>query len=222
MKNQFIFIIAFFFIFFQISCSKKKESKINFKDFEINLSKDEEPPLILEVKSKNDIQYFVENQSKKWQGIAKDSETIISVYDWKLFPHNNIAFEYPRTYSFEADLTTTSNIWTLSGNDFKIMIISLKKSISVKEYVDGMVSQFGLSNCSTKKITKQINSYDLDGMSLLVSLTGVNLEMEIFEVVDTNGKSSLLVFQDSLTDEKDNSKESKKTMRKIDQTFKVY
>lgn len=209
-------------ILFQISCSKKKESKINFKDFEINLSKDEEPPLILEVKSKNKTQYFVENQSKKWQGIAKESETTISVYDWKLFPHNNLSFEYPRTYTFEADLAITSDIWTLSGNDFKIMIISPKNSIPVKEYVDGMVSQFGPSNCSTKKVTKQVNSYSLNGMSLFISLTGVNLEMEIFEVVDTNGKSSLLVFQDSLTDEKENSRESKKTMRRIDQTFKVY
>ncbi|MFD2564476.1 hypothetical protein [Aquimarina rubra] len=221
MKNSSIVLIASICLFSQTSCEHKKESKINFKDFEIRLSKDEEPPLIFELKTENETQYFVENQPKKWKGLANKSETTIGVYEWKLFPHNNIEFEYPRTYSFEAKLSITNDIWTLSGNDFTIMVIRPIVEMDVKEYVDEMISQFGQSNCSTKEITEQINSSKLNGIKLSVTLAGINLELNVFEVVDNNGKKSLLVFQDSLTQAKENSKESNKTMERIKQTFKI-
>lgn len=214
-------IIIFLSSFIYLSCEKKKESQIKFKDFEINLSKDEEPPLIFELISGNEIQYFVENQPKKWNGLAKDSETTIEVYDWKLFPHNNVEFEYPRTYSFEADLSITNDIWTLSGNDFTIMVIRPIIAMNVNEYVDKMIAQFGPSNCSTKEITKKINNSKLNGIKLSVTLAGTNIELDVLEIIDNSGKKSLLVFQDSLSDSKENSKESLNTMKRIRQTFKI-
>ncbi len=221
MKNTSILIISFLFSLVFISCDWKKESQIEFKDFEINLSKDEEPPLIFELISENETQYFIENQPKKWNGSVKDSEMIIKVYDWKLFPHNNIEFEYPRTYSFEADLSITNDIWTLSGYDFKIMVIRPIIGMNVKVYVDEMIAQFGPSNCSTKEITKKINNSELNGIQLSVKLAGINLELDVLEIIDNSGKKSLLVFQDSLSDSKENSKESLSTMKRIEQTFKV-
>jgi len=105
-------------------------------NFEIKLSENEEPPLILKLLSENETHYFIENQPKKWDGLSKNSEATIEIYDWKLFPHNN-------------------------------------------------------------------------------------LEFEVLEIIDTSGKKSLLVFQDSLSDSKENSKESLKTMKRIKQTFKI-
>ncbi|WP_028893053.1 hypothetical protein [Tenacibaculum sp. 47A_GOM-205m] len=221
MKNSSLILISLIILLSQTSCERKKDSKINFKDFNISLSKDEEPPLIFELKSENETQYFVENQPKKWNGLTKESEATIRVYDWKLFPHNNLEFEYPRTYSFEADLSITNDIWTLSGNDFKIMVIRPIVEMKLEEYVDEMISQFGKSNCSTKKITKKINSSELNGIKLSVTLAGIDLELDVLEVMDKSGKKSLLVFQDSLTDSKENSKESKSTMERMKQTFKI-
>lgn len=221
MKNQSLIIISFIILFSQTSCENKNESRINFKDFEISLSKDEEPPLIFELKSENVTQYFVENKPKRWNGLSKESETKISVYDWKLFPHSNLEFEYPRTYSFEADFSITNRIWTLSGNDFVVMIIRPIFEIDIKEYVDEMINQFGKSNCSTNKIIKKINTSKLNGIKLSVTLAGIDLEIDILEVIDKSGKKSLLVFQDTLSDTKENSKESKSTMERIRQTFKI-
>ena len=221
MKNTSIIIISFLFLFVLISCERKKESQIKFKDFEINLSKDEEPPLIFELISENGTQYFVENQPKKWNGLAKDMESTIEVYDWKLFPHNNLEFEYPRTYSFEADLSLANDFWTLSGNDFKIMVIRPIVEMNIEEYVNDMVAQFGPSNCTTKEITKKINNSELNGIKLSVNLAGINLELDVLEIIDNSGKKSLLVFQDSLTDSKENSEESLNTMKRIKETFKI-
>ncbi|TPN85865.1 hypothetical protein [Aquimarina algicola] len=221
MKNTSTSIIIFLFLLIIISCTQKKESQIKFKDFEINVSKDEEPPLVFELVSKNGTQYFIENQPKKWNGVPQDSEIKIKVYDWKLFPHNNIEFEYPRTYSFEADLSKTNDIWTLSGNDFKIMVIRPLIEMDVKTYVDKMVEQFGPSNCTTKEIFKKLNHSELNGIQLLVKLSGVYLELNVMEIIDNSGNKSLLVFQDSLSDAKKNSKESSSTMKRIEQTFKV-
>jgi len=221
MRNTSIIIIIFLFLFIHISCEQKKESKIKFKDFEINLSKDEEPPLIFELISENKTQYFVENQPRKWNGLAKDSETTIGVYDWKLFPHNNIEFEYPRTYSFEADLSITNDIWTLTGNDFIIMVIRPIIEMNVKEYVDEMIAQFGPSNCTTKEITRKINNSKLNGIKLSVILAGINIELDVLEIINKSGKKTLLVFQDSLSDSKENSKESLNTLKRIEQTFKI-
>lgn len=221
MKNTSIIIVSFLYSIFLISCGQKKESQVKFKDFEINLSNNEEPPLIFELISKNQTQYFIENKTKKWNGLAKDSELTIKVYDWKLFPHNNIEFEYPRTYSFEADLSVTNDIWTLSGNDFKIMVIRPIIGMNVNVYVNEMIAQFGPSNCSTKEITKKLNNTELNGIKLSVKLAGINLELDVLEVIDSNGKKSLLVFQDSLSDSKQKSKESLNTRKRIEQTFKV-
>ncbi|WP_179020463.1 hypothetical protein [Winogradskyella forsetii] len=221
MKNPSIILIPLIVVFFLTSCENNKESKINFKDFEINLSKNEEPPLIFELKSEGEIQYFVENQPKKWKGLDKESETTIGVYEWKLFPHNNLEFEYPRTYSFEADLSITNDIWTLSGNDFKIMVIRPMVEMDVEEYVDEMISQFGQSNCSTTEISNQLNTSKLNGIKLSVNLAGIDLELDVLEVIDKSGKKSFLVFQDSLNDARQNSKESKTTLARIKQTFKI-
>lgn len=221
MKNASLILVLFIISFSQTSCEQKKDSKVNFKNFDINLSKDEEPPLIFKVKSEKGTEYFVENEPKKWKGLAKESETTIEVYDWKLFPHNNLEFEYPRTYSFEADLSITNDIWTLSGNDFKIMVIRPIIDMDLKKYVDEMISQFGRSNCSTKSITKQINKSKLNGIKLSVTITGIDLELDVLEVIDKSGKKSFLVFQDTVSNTKENSSESKKTMERISQTFKI-
>ncbi|MFC7772394.1 hypothetical protein [Flavobacterium sp. GCM10027622] len=221
MKKIFLFLVSIIIAFTQTSCDQKRESKISFKDFEVNLAKDEEPPLIFELKSENGTEYFIENQSKKWKGLDKGTQTTISVYDWKMFPHNNIQFEYPRTYTFEADLSTTNDIWTLSGNDFKIMIIRPLVELDVKEYVNEMISQFGKANCSTKKITKKINTYRLDGMKLSATLSGIPIEIDVFEIIDKSGNKSLLVFQDALTDNNENSNESRSTMKRIEQTLQI-
>lgn len=221
MKKIFLFLVSIIIAFTQTSCDQKRESKISFKDFEVNLAKDEEPPLIFELTSENGTEYFIENQSKKWTGLDKGTPTTISVYDWKLFPHNNIQFEYPRAYTFEADLSTTNDIWTLSGNDFKIMIIRPLVELDVKEYVNEMISQFGKANCSAKKITKKINTYRLDGMKLSATLSGIPIEIDVFEIIDKSGNKSLLVFQDALTDNNENSNESRSTMNRIEQTFVI-
>ncbi len=204
-----------------ISCDQKQESKIKFKDFEISLSKDEEPPLIFGISSEGKTQYFVENQTRKWNLLTKNSDITIRVYDWKLFPHNNIEFEYPRTYSFEADLSIINDIWTLSGNDFTIMVIRPIIETEVKEYVDDMITEFGPSNCTKQEISKRINNSKLNGIKLSVNLAGIDIELDVFEIIDKNGKKSFIVFQDSLTDSKENSKESINTMKRIEQTFKI-
>lgn len=220
MKNSSIIIMLLLFIV-STSCEKKSESNTTIKNFKISLSKDEEPPLIFELKSRNNIQYFVENKQKKWNELNKDSEVTISVYKWKLFPHNNIEFEYPRNFSFEAELSVTEDIWTLSGNNFTIIVIRPIVFIDIESYVNDMITQFGSQNCSTKRVTKKINNSKLNGIKVSVVIAGVNIEIDVFEIIDKRGKKSLIVFQDTLSDSKENSEESQTAFERINQTFKI-
>ncbi|PQJ78396.1 hypothetical protein [Polaribacter porphyrae] len=219
--KKIIFVISLILVLTTYLSCKKKETKIDFKNFEISLSKNEEPPLIFELKCEDETQYFVENQPKKWDRLAKNSETTISVYEWKLFPHNNILFEYPRTYSFEAELSITEDIWTLSGNNFVIMVIRPIIEMDVHSYVNDLIVQFGSENCITKDITKKLNNIELKGIKLSVVIAGIDMELDILQVIDSKGKKSLIVFQDSLTDTKEKSIESKNTLERINQTFKI-
>lgn len=221
MKKTTTILTVLFISFIYLSCEGKKESKLNLNDFEISLSEEEEPPLILELITERDTQYFIENEPANWEGLTKGSKLKIGVYDWKLFPHSNIEFEYPRTYTYEADLSITNDIWTLSGNDFKIMVVRSIVDMDAKGYVDDLVSQFGPENCSTKKINKKLNQSTLSGIRLSVSITGTDIELDVLEIKDSSKKTGLIIFQDVLTDANENSQDSHNTLKRIEQSFKI-
>lgn len=203
------------------SCKQKEESVEKFQNIDVHLAKDEEPPLLFEVKTTDTTQVFVENLTKKWEGTITNSDVTISVYPWKLFPHNNIEFEYPRTFSFEADLSDTSDMWILSGNDFKIMVFQSNEEIAMTEYVEKMTAKFGSANSNTSFISRTLGNVQYKGTKISVTLAGASLEMSVFQITAKNGKKFLLIFQDSLINDNANSKESKKVLERFESTFKL-
>ena len=58
-------------------------------------------------------------------------------------------------------------------------------------------------------------------INLSVTLAGINLELKVLKLTDSDGNKSLIVFQDTLTDSKENSEESKIVMKRLKRTFKI-
>lgn len=220
MKNIYFSILILFF-FTVTSCRNENKKNIEFKGFKIDIKKDEEPPLIFEVIAESESQFFIENERKKWNITLTKPVLEIKVHNWKLFPHNNIEFEYPRTYSFKSDLSLTNDIWILSGNNLIIMVIRPIVSMGLNEYTEQMVEQFGRLNCKTESISKDINRRKFNGKKLSITLAGTNIEMEILELIDSTGKKSFLIFQDTLDEDYKHSSEYHNTMKKIQKTLKI-
>jgi len=215
------YFTAIFLVLLIFSCKEPNASNLNFDDFAYNLEPNEEPPLIFILNSESDTFYVVENQKSKLNFLKKDGEITIGIYDWRRFPHNNMTFEYPKHFSFEADLSPSLDIWTLSGIDFNIIVIHPSTEMSTKTYVQEMMNQFGPSNCSTKFISKKLNHKKLSGIELSVNLANVNIRLEVLEIRRPSGKKSFIVFQDTLDDNMESSQECLNVMRRLDQTFKI-
>jgi len=138
------------------------------------------------------------------------------------FRFKGIAFEYPRTFAFEADLKNLdSKSWTLSGNDLRIMYFVINAKLTTREYADGMIEQFGRKNYrvvdANVKIT--LGEHTLYGKIIEVKVSSLEIVIDIYKVPSQDGVRKFLVFQDSIDKAGNRSEEGKQTLNKVKSSF---
>ncbi len=216
---KYFFILLVGLVLF--GCNQNKNSTIYLNDKTINLEPSEEPPLIFELTIDEKTNYVFQNEIENFNGDFKNPKVQIKIHNWRQFPHGNLFFEYPSNYLFEYTKEKSSNTWTLSGNDFKIMYVKILSDLTAEKYTDNIREIIGSSNCTKSQISRNFNGIELNGFKLKVNLIENTYINYVYEINTNDRYSSFLVFQDFIDEDGRTSAESKKTFDKIDKTLSI-
>ena len=170
----------------------------------------------------DDHEYPVElNKPNQLSVELSNPEVLLKVNPYKTFKYGGVFFEYPRHYTFEADLENPDyKMWILSGNDAKILIQNYQTSIGHKYFAKILIDNYGKKNCNLEKCEINISRRTFQGSNVLAKIAGNTISQKIFSFKTKNG-TTLLILQDSLSDKGEFSKEGIALTEIIEKYFKI-
>jgi hypothetical protein len=136
----------------------------------------------------------MEGRPSKLPGDFHDPSVSIEIKPERTFTHAGLRFEYPRHFSFEAQLGETSS-WILSGNDLKIMVFRFNAPVTLEAFVQQLIQRFGPST-TTGPLRLKLGDTEYEGRRLLVHLAQQELTQDVVALPTLSGKARLLVLQD--------------------------
>jgi len=152
-------------------------------------------------------------------GDFKDPKVVLKASSTRRFNHGGVAFDYPAFFTWEASIEGPSEkTWTLSGNDFVIMVFEMPGPVSADEFSKGMAEQFHEGRTRLSTTDRLIGGRKREGQLLRVSIAGTELRLEIYALPSKTG-SRLLVLQDSTGDDGAMSKEGAKAVALLSSSF---
>lgn len=183
-----------------------------------------EPPLTYSVRIGDKSVTTVEGETARFEGTFTNPEVTIAAQQHRMFPYQGVSFKYPRSFTFEADLSDPdAKIWTLSGNDFKIMYFVLNTRLTAADFARTMINQFGKQSSKVLNGSAKttLGKHTLLGATLRATLATHSMIMEIYGIPTPGARTKLLVFQDSLDDSGNRSQEGKATLQVFRSSFDI-
>jgi hypothetical protein len=192
----------------------------------IALAQDEtkEPPQTFVVKLGDQSANVLEGETAKLKGSFTDPQLTITPDPYRVFPYQGVRFQYPRTYSFEADVADADEkSWTLSGNDVSIMLFVLNARITAAGFADSMIGQFGRPNCKIVDANAKLKlgATEVSGTKIHVTIATHSITQEIYVLPAPRGKTRLLVLQDNPDEKGNHSAEAKGVLETLKKSFQV-
>jgi hypothetical protein len=139
---------------------------------------------------------LIEGEGAIVPGNFQNPTLSITVEPQRTFSYAGLRFDYPRSFTFEADLEATTSSWTLSGNDLKLMVFRFDERLTIEDYVKGLVERFG-ANTTTRPLQLRLGGVDYTGARLDVRLVQTDLTHEVVELPPYDGKYRILSIQDT-------------------------
>lgn len=170
-----------------------------------------EPPLQYQLKLGDKTQPISEGVPAIFEGSYINPSATLEVAPERAFPYGGIRFSYPRHYTFEADFTSPDiKIWTVSGNNFKIMYFVSDQELTAEALLEGMAAQLGEAapQVETSPASLPISGQTLNGTRGTIQIAIQKLTNDAFTLPLQGGKSRVLLFQDALKDSGEASDES--------------
>ncbi|MCU0962478.1 MAG: hypothetical protein MUF48_20475 [Pirellulaceae bacterium] len=183
-----------------------------------------EPPLEFAVIVDDKSVTINEGQTIQLDGTFTNPRISVTPQPYRVFPYQGITFKYPRSFTFEADLADPdAKHWTLTGNDLTIMFFVMNARLTTGEFANNMIDQFGRENCKVNDANAKITlgSQSLSGTSIQVTVATHKMVMDIYRIPSRGEVTKLLVFQDSLDDTGNRSKEGRQTLEDMKASFTV-
>ena len=179
----------------------------------------QEPPLKYTLEIDGQQHEIVLDKPIKVQGNYSDPKFVLSASPIRNFTHGDIAFQYPASFSWEAEIEASNEkTWTLSGNDFKIMYFIQPYELSVENYDQAMAKQFGKGTTRISDTERTLGGHKHKGKLLFVKLAGTELSLEVYALPAKSG-SRLLVLQDSPPDNRAISEEGEMALGMLSKSF---
>lgn len=143
---------------------------------------------------------IAEGETVRVKGTFSNPQITLIVQPHCVFSSHGISFKYPREFSFEANTADEDyKNWTLSGNDFKIMIFVLNGNLTTQRYADSMIDRFGRQNCKvTNAALLRCGHLELSGTTIFMTIAGVKMVMDIYRIPSNDTQTKLLIMQDTL------------------------
>jgi len=183
-----------------------------------------EPPMRYSIKVGEKTATLSESETIELEGNFANPKITVTAHPERVFPYQGVQFNYPRSFTFEADLEDQgAKSWTLSGKDFKILYFVLNASVSPAEFANTMIDRFGRENTRilNANATITLGQEKLTGTSFQATITKHKMVMDVYRVPSRGPKTKLLVFQDSLDDLGNRSKEGQQALAEIKSSFAV-
>jgi hypothetical protein len=138
----------------------------------------------------------VEGEAAAVPGTFQNPAISIAVEPQRTFTYAGMRFDYPRNFTFEADLEGASSSWTLSGNDLKIMVFRFDERVSTEDYVKELVKRFGPTT-TTAPMQLRLGGVDYPGTRLDVRLVQTDLIYQVVGLPRYEGKDRIIAIQDN-------------------------
>jgi hypothetical protein len=179
-----------------------------------------EPPLKYTLNINGKIHEINLDTPLQLQGVYQNPRIVLTASSIREFQYGGVKFQYPAAFTWEAEIEgASSRIWTLSGNDFKIMYFVQGVALSAELYLEAFVKKFGKDKTRVSETERKFGDRSYKGKLLYINLAGVNMIMEIYMLPAKTG-SRLFVLQDSPPDGRVLSVEGEKTIAMLAATFK--
>ncbi len=162
-----------------------------------------EPPLQYQLKLGDKSQAISEGVPATFEGSYTNPAATLEVAPERVFPYGGVRFAYPRHYTFEADFTSPGlKIWTVSGNNLKIMYFVSDQPFTAETLLAGMAEQLGQGASGVEKspATLQMPGQTLAGIRGTIQIAIQRLTNDAFTLPPQGGKSRVLLLQDALKD----------------------
>lgn len=174
------------------------------------LEASEEPPMLMSFEANGTSTTFTESQPFEVDVNGTKVKATVRIASYRMFHQPGIRFRYPRQFTFEADHEPDLYLWTLSGNDARIMLQKPKDADSGEQFaaavVSSMIGQFGVSNVKKTAAVVELGGKSLAGTRLDINVAGHQIRTEVFPLPMKS--PMLLLFQDSPTDAGENTVEA--------------
>lgn len=183
-----------------------------------------EPPLKFTVTVGGKSTTVSEGETVQLDGTFTNPKITVVPQPYRIFPYQGVTFNYPRSFTFEADLTDPdTKTWTLSGNDFVIMYFVSEGSLTADSLAKHMIEKFGRKNARIANANARVTlgKHTLNGTSLRVSIADHQMVMDIYSVPSRDGKARLLTFQDNVNDAGGHSEEGRRTLADLKKSFVI-
>ena len=151
-----------------------------------------------------------------------DSKSIVvRTSKYMTFDNEALTFDFPKHFSCDFEQDEAYKNWTLDGNDFVIMYFVLDVQVGIDVFIKEMVDKFGKKNCTLSDRRTRLGNVDLTGKRINISLVGVKLTYDLFDVKVNDGKTHYLAFQDTKGDDGSESAEGLETLDVLNKTLKL-
>jgi len=184
----------------------------------------QEPQLKYVVTVGNQSVSVLEGETANVSGTFTNPNITLRADAVRVFPYQGISFQYPRFFTFEADVADPDyKGWTLSGTNLEIMYFVFGGRVTTHEYAQNVIEQFGADQCKVSNPNAEITfgEHTLSGTSLHVTVAGHNMTMDVYAVPSGGSQTKLLVLQDSLDEAGNHSSEAINTLDLLKASFNV-
>lgn len=162
-----------------------------------------EPPLQYQLKIGEKAAPILEGVPATFEGTFTNPAVLLEVAPERVFPYGGVTFSYPRHFTFEADFTSPDlKIWTLSGNNFKIMHFVSGEPLPADVLLTNMMQQVDPSAgpINTEPVSLTLGGQAVPGKRLRMTLASQAFFTDAYALPAMGGQSRLLVLQDALTE----------------------
>ncbi|MDD2999095.1 MAG: hypothetical protein PHV05_08555 [Candidatus Riflebacteria bacterium] len=140
---------------------------------------------------------------------------------FKTFNYGGIYLQYPRYYTFEADLADKeASFWNLSGKQSILMIQKYPAEMDHKIMATMLKPRFGEENTTVGECSMNLNGIVTKGSKVVASIGGSSISQEIFSF-KLNSGSLLLILQNALNEKGEPSEEGQILRELLTSTFKI-
>ncbi|HNW09791.1 MAG TPA: hypothetical protein PLK58_00775 [Candidatus Rifleibacterium sp.] len=144
---------------------------------------------------------------------------LLQVEPLKTFNYGGISLQYPRHFTFEADLSDKDvSLWNLSGSNCVLMIQLYPAEMDHKIMAQMLQPRFGEKNSTVSDCTLSLKGNETKGSKLTTTIGDSSITQEIYSF-KVQGGSLLLILQDTLNLDGKSSEEGRKFRQLLIETL---